>query len=49
MFGGKVLLKWSKQNDAYDQYVSKRESWISDLEVGRNPFDNATLNALWNE
>jgi WD40 repeat protein len=44
-----VFVEWSKANGSYVQYGSKREGWIAELAAGRNPFDEATLDALRNE
>jgi WD40 repeat protein len=45
----RVFMEWSKLNDAYERYGAKREAWIQELEGGRNPFDEETLEALRNE
>jgi tetratricopeptide (TPR) repeat protein len=45
----KLFVEWSKQNDLYESYGRKREAWIAELEAGRSPFDEATLEALRNE
>jgi tetratricopeptide (TPR) repeat protein len=45
----KFFIEWSKQNNLYEQYGRKREAWIAELEAGRNPFDEATLEALRKE
>ncbi|NIO70145.1 MAG: hypothetical protein GTN71_14240, partial [Anaerolineae bacterium] len=42
-------VEWSKENDRYEQRGTKREAWIAELEAGRNPFDEATLEELRNE
>ncbi len=42
----KFYVDWSKENDQYEQDGTKRESWIAELEAGRNPFDEATLQEL---
>lgn len=41
-------VEWSKENERYERYGSKREPWIAELEAGRNPFDAETLEALRN-
>lgn len=43
------FVDWSKENDLHGEYIVKREAWIIALEAGRNPFDEATLEALKNE
>jgi peroxiredoxin len=45
----KVFVAWTKENDLYDRYGTKREAWIAELTAGRNPFDEETLEALRNE
>lgn len=45
----KLFVEWSKQNSLYEPYGHKREAWIAELEAGRNPFDEATLEALRKE
>jgi len=45
----RFFIDWSKENDQYERYGRKREAWIAELEAGRNPFDEATLDALRNE
>ncbi len=45
----KAYVTWSKQNGKYEQRGYKREIWIRELEVGRNPFDPATLKELRTE
>lgn len=41
-----AFVTWSKENDAYENYGHRRETWIAELTAGRNPFDSATLAAL---
>ena len=38
-----------KTLEGYDEYASKRESWVKTLQAGDNPFDSATLAELRNE
>jgi hypothetical protein len=38
-----------KQTDRYEAGANGREEWIAELRAGRNPFDEATLEALRNE
>jgi serine/threonine protein kinase len=45
----KVFVAWAKQNEKYQKYVVERERWITELEAGRNPFDEATLEKLRKE
>jgi RsiW-degrading membrane proteinase PrsW (M82 family)/tetratricopeptide (TPR) repeat protein len=45
----KFFVEWSKENSENEQYGVKREAWIAELEAGRNPFDEATLEELQNE
>jgi tetratricopeptide (TPR) repeat protein len=40
---------WSKKYGQYEDRRPKREAWIVELEAGRNPFDEATLEALRTE
>jgi hypothetical protein len=44
-------MQWSRQYPGYrvDQGRLKRQAWIKALEEGRNPFDEAMLEALRNE
>jgi peroxiredoxin len=44
-----VFVAWSKENGLYEEYGAKREAWVAELKAGRNPFDQATLEALRNE
>ncbi len=44
-----AFVAWSKENGQYDDYGAKREAWITTLEQGQNPFDEATLAALREE
>ena len=38
---------WQESNaEQYQQQISERETWIAELEAGRNPFDEETLDAL---
>lgn len=45
----KFYVEWSKENGRYEQRGVKREAWIAELEAGRNPFDEATLQELMEE
>jgi hypothetical protein len=45
----KAYVEWSQVDEAYEQLVSKREAWISELEAGRDPFNQETLEALRDE
>lgn len=45
----RFYVKWSKQNYAYEPYGRRREVWIAELQAGRNPFDDATLEELRKE
>lgn len=45
----KFYVEWSKENDLYEPYGLNREAWIAELEAGRNPFDEATLEELRQE
>jgi tetratricopeptide (TPR) repeat protein len=42
-------VEWSRQTGLKPDRSSKREAWISELEAGRNPFDEATLEDLRHE
>ncbi len=44
-----AFVEWAKQHSIYDEQTRKREDWIRELKAGRNPFDQATLDALRNE
>jgi hypothetical protein len=40
----------ARRDKVYEQNLGfKRDAWIVELEAGRNPFDEATLEELWNE
>ncbi len=45
----RAFVEWSQTNDVYEELAIKREAWIADLEAGRNPFDEETLEALRDE
>jgi tetratricopeptide (TPR) repeat protein len=45
----KAYVEWSKANNLYEKYGQKREGWINSLEAGKNPFDEAPLEALRHE
>ena len=43
----RAYVRWTKEeNEKYKQDGVKREKWIADLEAGRNPFDEETLEEL---
>jgi hypothetical protein len=42
----KACIEWSKANNMYERFSQKREEWISALEAGKNPFNEATQEAL---
>ena len=42
-------VEWSKEDGRYEWYGAQREGWIRELEAGRNPFNEATLEALKTE
>jgi peroxiredoxin len=44
-----VFVAWTKENGQYEEYGSKREAWIAELQAERNPFDEETLEALRDE
>lgn len=44
-----AFVDMTKEKGLYDTWGTKRESWISDLSAGRNPFDAETLQALRDE
>jgi tetratricopeptide (TPR) repeat protein len=47
----KFFVAWCKEseNDRFRALCPKRENWIAELEAGRNPFDEVTLQDLLNE
>jgi hypothetical protein len=45
----KFFIDWSRQNGQYERYGLSRERWLTQLEAGQNPFDQATLATLRNE
>ena len=45
----RAFVEWCQTNDAYEEHAIKRETWISELEAGRNPFDEETLADLHDE
>lgn len=45
----KFFVGWCRGVDEFETLCPKREAWISELEAGRNPFDEATLQELLNE
>ena len=40
----RVYVEWTKDGGFYDPYGMEVEGFIAELEVGRNPFDEAQLN-----
>jgi regulator of sirC expression with transglutaminase-like and TPR domain len=38
-----VYVEWTKDNGYYDPYGIEIEGFVAELEAGRNPFDEATL------
>ena len=42
----KFFVDWCKKDDQFATLCPKREAWIVELEAGRNPFDEATLQEL---
>ena len=40
---------WSKINDEYGGFEQEVEGWLHAMEAGKNPFDEATLEALRHE
>jgi len=45
----RFYVEWSQEHDEYEPDGRQREEWIAELEAGRNPFDEATLEELLNE
>jgi WD40 repeat protein len=45
----KFFIRWAKEGELSDTDISLRETWITELEAGRNPFDEATLESLRNQ
>lgn len=43
------FVQWAQEKSEYQQYVPKRKQWITELMVGRNPFDAKTLGTLRDE
>jgi WD40 repeat protein len=41
-----AFVDWSKDNGKYDPSGKQREDWITALNAGKNPFDQATLDSL---
>jgi WD40 repeat protein len=44
-----VYVEWLKKTDRYEAGANGREEWLAELRAGRNPFDEATLEALRSE
>jgi len=45
----KFYIKWARLNGQYKKTGAERERWITELQAGRNPFDEATLEKLRQE
>jgi WD40 repeat protein/tetratricopeptide (TPR) repeat protein len=45
----RFFIDWSKENGLYETYGQRREEWLSKLEAGQSPFDQATLEELRNQ
>jgi hypothetical protein len=41
-----VYIAWAKQKGLDRKDIAQREEWIATLQAGRNPFDQANLEAL---
>ena len=39
----------ANEDESYEDEISERQDWITELEAGRNPFDEETLQALRSE
>jgi hypothetical protein len=44
-----TYLTWARQAGVSEDVIKQREDWLAALQSGRNPFDTATLEELWNE
>jgi hypothetical protein len=44
-----AYIMWAQQKQFPDNEIIRRRDWIATLQSGRNPFDQATLEALRNE
>jgi hypothetical protein len=46
-----VYVRWGSwgKDEQPEEALRKRQNWIQELEAGRSPFDEATLQALWND
>jgi len=42
----KLYVVWAMEHGQYEKYGAERQHWITELLVGRNPFDKATLEKL---
>jgi len=45
----KAYVKWSKISNEYGGFEQEVEKWLHAMEAGKNPFDEATLEALRHE
>ena len=45
----KAYVKWSKISNEYGGFEQEVEGWLHSMEAGKNPFDEATLEALRHE
>lgn len=45
----KYFVNWSKEYRQFEHLRPRREAWLSELEAGRNPFNEATLRELLTE
>jgi len=47
-----AVQRWQEnanEDESYEDAISERQDWLTELEAGRNPFDEETLQALRNE
>jgi hypothetical protein len=44
-----AYIAWAKPGNSDEQEIARREAWVAELRAGRNPFDQATLEALRSE
>jgi len=44
-----AYVKWSKISNEYGGFEQEVEKWLHAMEAGKNPFDEATLEALRHE
>lgn len=45
----RFAVKWFGERGLYEKYGRTRETWVTELEAGRNPFDEETLQRLLSE